>query len=300
MPAPIAPARLARPAASVVARRLVRAAPAPVLEIAAILSIHLGAALATQLFGAWGEQGTAFVRLALGAAVLLALTRPQWTALTRADVRRLLAFGLILAGLNLFFYEALARLPLGVVATIEFAGPLCVALIGTRRARDLLWVALAATGIALLAPVGRVPLDPVGLAYAAAAATCLGLYIVVGGKLGRTLPGLQGLALAMAVAALVLLPVGVGRGGAALLEPRWLLLGLAVALISTIVPFSLEFEAMRRMRARAFGVLLSSEPAIAALVGIVLLGDVLGPRQIAALAAITVASVGSTLAERLD
>lgn len=283
-----------------VARRLVRAAPAPALEIAAIVSIHLGAALATQLFGAWGEQGTAFVRLALGAAVLLALTRPQWTALTRADVRRLLAFGLILAGLNLFFYEALARLPLGVVATIEFAGPLCVALIGTRRARDLLWVALAATGIALLAPLGRVPLDPVGLAYAAAAATCLGLYIVVGGKLGRTLPGLQGLALAMAVAAVVLLPAGVGRAGAALLEPRWLLLGLAVALISTIVPFSLEFEAMRRMRARAFGVLLSSEPAIAAVVGIVLLGDVLGPRQIVALAAITVASVGSTLAERLD
>ncbi len=279
-------------------RRLVRATPAPALEIAAILSIHLGAALATHLFDAWGEQGTAFARLALGAGVLLALTRPRLTALARADWARLAAFGSILAGLNLFFYEALARLPLGVVATVEFMGPLAVALLGTRRALDLLWVGLAAGGIALLAPVGGVALDPVGLAFAAAAAACLGLYIVVGGRLGRTLPGHQGLALAMALAAVLLLPGGVARAGPSLLEPRLLALGLAVALISTIVPFSLEFEAMRRMRPRAFGVLLSSEPAIAALVGVVLLGDVLEPRQIAAMAAIMVASVGSTLAER--
>jgi inner membrane transporter RhtA len=282
----------------VAGRRLLRTAPAPALELAAILSIHIGAALATRLFDAWGEQGTAFVRLALGAAVLLALTRPRPAALSDVDWRRLVVFGVILAGLNLFFYEALARLPLGVVATIEFSGPFTVALFGTRRPLDLLWVLLAATGIGLLAPIGGVHLDPLGLAYAVAAASCLGLYIVVGGRLGRAVPGLQGLALAMAVAAVLLLPAGAIRGGAALLRPDLLLLGVAVALISTIVPFSLEFEAMRRMRPRAFGVLLSCEPAVAAVVGIVMLGDVLGFRQIAALAAIVAASVGSTLRER--
>jgi inner membrane transporter RhtA len=281
----------------VVAPRFVRATPAPVLEITAILSIHLGAALATRLFGAWGEQGTAFARLAFGAMVLLALTRPRASALAGADWRRLVVFGVILAGLNLFFYEALARLPLGVVATIEFAGPLTVALVGTRRPLDLLWVGLAATGIVLLAPIGGASLDPVGLAFAAAAASCLGLYIVVGGRLGRAVPGLQGLALAMAVAAVLLFPFGAVRAGAALLRPDLLLLGVVVALISTIVPFSLEFEAMRRMRPGAFGVLLSCEPAVAAVVGVVLLGDVLGPRQLAALGAIVAASVGSTLRE---
>jgi inner membrane transporter RhtA len=283
---------------AVVTGRLLRAAPAPALELTAILSIHLGAALATRLFGAWGEQGTAFARLTIGAAVLLAITRPRPSALSGADWRRLVVFGVVLAGLNLFFYEALARLPLGVVATIEFAGPLTVALVGTRRPLDVLWVVLAATGIVLLAPIGGVPLDPVGLAFAAAAATCLALYIVVGGRLGRTVPGLQGLALAMAVAAVLLLPAGAVRGGAALLRPDLLLLGVVVALISTIVPFSLEFEAMRRMRPRAFGVLLSCEPAVAAVVGVVLLGDVLGPRQLVALAAIVAASVGSTLRAR--
>lgn len=280
------------------ARRRAAAVPAPLLELAAIVSIHLGAALATRLFASLGEQGTAFVRLALGAAALLLVARPRLGALGAGSWVRLLLFGAVLAGLNLFFYEALARLPLGVVATIEFSGPLLVALVGSRRPRDFLWVALAAAGIALLAPVGGLRLDPVGLAFAAAAAVCLGLYIVVGGALGRRLPGMQGLALAMAVAALLLAPAGLARAGGALLRPGVLALALAVAVVSTIVPFSLEYAAMRRMRPRTFGVLLSSEPAIATLVGVALLGNALGVRQIAALAAITAASSGATLSER--
>lgn len=274
------------------------AVPAPLLELAAILSIHLGAALATRLFASLGEQGTAFVRLAFGAAVLLAAARPRWRAFGVDVWPRLVLFGALLAGLNLFFYEALARLPLGVVATVEFSGPLTVAVAASRRAVDFLWVGLAAVGIALLAPIGGLRLDPIGLLFAAAAAACLGLYILVGGSLGRRLPGLQGLAVGMAVGALLLLPVGVARAGGGLLQPGLLALGLAVAMVSTIVPFSLEYAAMRRMRARAFGVLLSSEPAIATLVGVVLLGNALGLRQLAALAAITVASAGSTLSER--
>lgn len=278
-------------------RRRFAAVPAPLIELAAIVSVHLGAALATRLFASLGEQGTAFVRLTLGAAVLLAVTRPRLRRLEAALWARLALFGGLLAGLNLFFYEALARLPLGVVATVEFSGPLVVALVGSRRWRHVLWAALAALGIALLTPVGGLRLDPVGLAFAAAAAACLGLYIVVGGGLGRRLPGLQGLALAMAIGALLLLPAGLARAGAALLRPGVLALAVAVALVSTIVPFSLEFVAMRRMRPRAFGVLLSSEPAIATLVGVALLGNALGPRQLLALVAITAASAGSTLSE---
>ena len=281
-----------------IARRVLNATPAPALEIAAIVSIHLGAALATRLFTAWGEQGTALVRLVLGAAVLALISRPRLGSVGQRALLGMLAFGVILAGLNLFFYEALARLPLGVVATIEFAGPLTVALAGARRALDLTWALTALAGIVLLAPFGSARLDPVGLAYAAAAAACLGLYIVVGGRLGRALPGLQGLASAMAVAAVLLLPFGVASAGSRLLEPDLLLLGAGVALVSTIVPFALEFEAMRRIRPRAFGVLLSSEPAIATLVGIVLLGNPFGWRQFLALAAITTASVGSSLSER--
>lgn len=292
MPTPTAASRLAS-----AARRRFAAVPAPVLELTAILCIHLGAALATRLFDSLGELGTAFTRLALGAVALLLVARPRPARLPAAMWGRLLLFGAVLAGLNLFFYEALARLPLGVVATIEFSGPLVVALLASRRGRDFLWVGLAALGIALLAPVAGLHLDPVGLAYAAAAAGCLGLYIVVGGGLGRRLPGLEGLALAMAVAALVLLPFGVARAGAGLLEPGVLGLALAVALVSTVVPFSLEYAAMRRMRPSAFGVLLSSEPAVATLVGVALLGNPLGLRQVAALGAITAASLGSTLSE---
>lgn len=193
------------------------------------------------------------------------------------------------------FYEAVARLPLGIVATIEFLGPLSVALFASRQARDAVWVVLAAVGVVLLAPLGGFTLDPVGLGFALAASFFLGAYILVGSRVGRSLPGVQGLALAMGVAALLSAPYGIASAGAALLRPELLLLGFAVALVSTIIPFTLEYVAMRRMSTRAFGVLLSSEPAIAALIGVALLGDALGGRQLVALVCVSIASASSTL-----
>ena len=275
-----------------------RKVPAPLLVLLAIVFIHLGAALATTLFATLGVTGTAFVRIVFTALVLVAVSRPRPRRLAGDARRSVVLMGLAIAGLNLFFYQAIARLPLGVVVMIEFLGPLGVAVAASRRAREFLWVLLAAVGILLLAPLGDLQIDGLGFVYALAAGACWAAYIVFGGRLGRRVPGGEGLALAMTVAALVLLPIGVVSAGAALLHPKWLLVGFLVALVSTVIPFSLEFEAMRRMSPRAFGVLLSSEPAIAALVGVTLLGDRLGPRQLLALLLISVAAAGSTLVER--
>lgn len=207
--------------------------------------------LATRLFGSLGTGGTTFVRLAFTALVLLAFARPKVRALDRGTVGWTVAFGAILNGLSLCFYEAVARLPLGIVATVEFLGPLSVALFASRRARAAVWVVLAALGVVLLAPLGGLTLDPVGLSFALAASFCLGAYILVGSRVSRSLPGVQGLALALGVAALLAAPYGIASAGAALLRPELLLLGLAVALVSTVIPFTLECVAMRRMSARA-------------------------------------------------
>lgn len=279
-------------------RVALRAAPAPLLVLLAIVFIHLGVALATTLFFSLGVMGSAFVRIAFTALVLLALSQPRPSRLSGDSLLWVVLTGFAIAGLNLFFYQAVARLPLGVVVMIEFLGPLGVAVVASRRAREYLWIVLAVGGILLLAPLGEIRIDGVGFAFALAAGVCWAAYIVFGGRLGRQVPGGEGLALAMTVAALVLLPSGLASGGLALLLPKWLVIGFVVALVSTVIPFSLEFEAMRRMSPRAFGVLLSSEPAVAALVGVAFLGDRLNLQQLAALLLISVAAVGSTLAER--
>ena len=276
-------------------RVALRAAPAPLLVLLAIVFIHLGVALATTLFLSLGVVGSAFVRIAFTALVLLALSQPRPSRLSGDSLLWVVLTGFAIAGLNFFFYQAVARLPLGVVVMIEFLGPLGVAVVASRRAREYLWVVGC---ILLLAPLGEIRIDGVGFAFALAAGVCWAAYIVFGGRLGRQVPGGEGLALAMTVAALVLLPSGLASGGLALLLPKWLVIGFVVALVSTVIPFSLEFEAMRRMSPRAFGVLLSSEPAVAALVGVAFLGDRLNLQQLAALLLISVAAVGSTLAER--
>lgn len=286
--------------ARVAALKVAELTPPPVLPLLAIAFIHAGAVLATRLFGSLGIGGTTFVRLAFAALILLALSRPRVRGLGRSTLGWTVLFGIILTGLSLCFYEAVARLPLGVVATIEFLGPLSVALFASRRTRDVLWVVLAAAGVVLLAPLGDLTLDPLGLGFALAASVCLGAYILVGSRVGRALPGVQGLALALGVATLLSAPYGILSAGASLLRPELLLLGFVVALISVVVPFSLEYVAMRRMSARAFGVLLSSEPAIAALIGVALLGDVLGGRQVVALMCVSAASAGSTLVGEND
>jgi inner membrane transporter RhtA len=259
------------------------------LVLVAGLSPQIGAAFAVTLFGELGPAGTAFLRLAFAAIVLCAVWRPRLTG----DLRLAAAFGAALGLMNLSFYEAIDRLPLGIGVTIEFAGPLLVAVIGSRRPLDGLWIALAAAGIVLLVDPGGRSVNAVGVGFALAAGACWMAYIYLSKRTGAAFAGGSGLALAMAVGALIVLPAGLIQAGGALGEPRLLGSALVVAFASSILPYSLELEALRRLPAAVFGVLMSLDPAIAALAGFVLLGQGLGPRQLLAIAMVVVASAGA-------
>ncbi len=284
---------------------------APVgLVLGSVCSVQLGAAFAKGLFEDLGPAGTVFLRTAFAALVLIAIWRP-WRALRtarlspdpaeRGSVPLLFAFGLSLAAMNLCFYEALSRIPLGIAVTLEFTGPLGVAIAGSRRALDVLWVVLAASGILLLAPLGRLfgassgGVDPVGAGLALLAGAFWAAYILLAGRTGRAYPGGAGLALAMGISTVLLLPAGVGGAGTNLLNPGLLAAGFGVAMLSSAIPYSLEIEALRRLPARVFGVLMSLEPAVAAAVGFVVLGEVIGVRSAIAIALVVTASAGASL-----
>lgn len=274
--------------------------PPPVLLVlGGVVSVQVGAALAKGLFPALGPAGTVFVRIAAAALVLLAVVRPRPGAVPREHRGVVLAFGLVLAVMNLAFYLSLARIPLGVAVTVEFLGPLGVAVAGSRRARDVLWVVLAAAGVLLLTGGGSAlldgGLDPLGVAFALVAGGCWAAYILLSQRVGTALPGLSGLALALAVGALVLVPVGVAQAGARLLDPGLLAVGVVVGLLSSALPYALEMAALRRLPARTFGVLMSLEPAVAALAGLVLLDEVLAGRQVVAIGLICGASAGAAV-----
>jgi inner membrane transporter RhtA len=279
--------------------------------IIGMISVQLGAALAKDLFGALGPVGVVTLRVGFAALVLLAMWRPWRLAAgggagTTAAIRTVpgrsaylavILFGLILATMNFLFYAALSRIPLGIAVTVEFVGPLSVAIVGSRRALDVLWVVLAVAGILLLAPLGTfgtTTLDPFGLLLALGAGACWAAYILLTARVGQSFPDGTGLSIAMAVGALALLPFGIADAGSALLNPRLLLLGLGVSLLSSVVPYSLEMAALRRISPSAFGVLMSLEPAIAALIGWVVLHETLELRAIIALVFVTAAAVGST------
>lgn len=276
--------------------RLAAGVPAPALVLVGIFTVQLGAAIATSLFAHVGSLGAVALRLAFAAAVLLVWWRPS-LRLDRATWRAVLAYGLVMGSMNVCFYLSLDRLPLGVAVTVEFLGPLGVALAGSRRALDLVWVALAGAGVVLLADP-RGALDRVGLALALGAGLLWGLYILASAALGRRTSGGGGLALGMAAAALVAVPLGVARAGTALLEPGILAAGLSVALLSSVIPYSVELEALRRIPPAVFGILMSLEPAVAALVGLLVLHEALRPAQWLAVACVVVASVGSTRGSR--
>jgi inner membrane transporter RhtA len=203
------------------------------------------------------------------------------------------ALGVILGVMNLAFYEALDRIPLGIAVTLEFVGPLTVAVLGSRRRRDLLWVALAAAGLILLAPVPGSDLDALGCAFALFAGGCWGLYILVTARVGRALPGGSGLALAMAIAAVVTMPFGLVDGGTELLDGELLVIAFGVAILSSAIPYSLELEALRRLPESVFGVLMSVEPAVAATAGFVVLGQDLEARELVAIGLVLAASAGA-------
>jgi inner membrane transporter RhtA len=259
------------------------------LVVVACTSPQIGAALAVTLFDELGPAGAAFLRLAFAAVILLVIWRPRLAG----DLRLPAAFGLALGLMNWTFYEALDRIPLAIAVTIEFTGPLLVAVIGSRRPLDGLWIALAAAGILLLVGPGGGSLDPVGVGFALVAAVCWMAYIYLSKRTGAAFPGGSGLAIAMVVGALVVLPAGVIQADGALLQPEMLGSALVVALLSSVVPYSLELEALRRLPEAVFGVLMSLDPAVAALVGFLALGQALDPREILGIAMVVVASAGA-------
>src|SRR5215218_3093824 len=267
------------------------------LVLLAVGSIQVGAAFAVRLFDELGPAGASFGRLAFAAAILVAIWRPSLRGHAPADLRVAIAFGLALGAMNLCIYEAMDRIPLGVAVTFEFIGPLGVAVAGSRRALDALWVVLAAAGIVLLADYGGGALDPAGVAFALAAGALWAAYILLSARTGRIFPGGTGLALAMVAGAALVAPFGIAGAGAELLRPELLGAVLAVALASSVLPYSLELEALRRLPKRVFGVLMSLEPAVAALAGLTVLGQDLATRDWVSIGLVVVASAGASTLE---
>ena len=259
------------------------------LVLVAAVSPQLGAAFAVTLFDELGPAGAAFLRLAIAAIILWAIWRPRLAG----DLRLAGAFGVALGLMNWSFYEAIDRIPLAIAVTIEFAGPLLVAVIGSRRPLDVVWIVLAAAGIVVLVNPGGGSLDPAGVAFALAAAACWMAYIYLSKRTGAAFPGGSGLAIAMAVGALIVLPAGVIQADGALTQPDLLGSALVVALLSSVLPYSLELEALRRLPESVFGVLMSVDPAVAALIGFVVLGQDLGARELLGIAMVVVASAGA-------
>nr|WP_236790777.1 EamA family transporter [Amycolatopsis sp. GM8] len=284
--------RLPRSRPLALAGRALGAVPPPLQILFGILSVQVGASLAKQLFATAGAAGTVALRLFFAAVVLLLVWRPA-LRLGRRAWPVVLAYGVVLALMNLAFYQALARVPQGIVVTIEFLGPLTVALAGSRKLVDAVWALLAAGGVVLLAE-NRGDISTVGLLFALGAAVCWGGYILLSAALGNRTSEGNGLALAMGAAAIAAMPVGIVETGTALLSPWLLLVGLAVALLSSVIPYSLELEALRKIPPHVFGVLMSLEPAVAALAGLVLLHESLHPLQWVALCCVVAASIGAT------
>jgi inner membrane transporter RhtA len=266
--------------------------PAPGLVLVGIGSVQVGAAFATKLFAHLGPAGTVLLRVLFAAVVLCAIWRPNLKAHTARELRLAAAFGVSLALMNLSFYEALDRIHLGVAVTLEFVGPLAVALAGSRNRLDVVWALLAASGVALLGGFGTPSLT--GVVFALAAGAFWAAYILLSARVGRAFSGGDGLAIAMAIGTLPLVPVGIADAGANLLHPDLLAVGFAVAMLSSVLPYSLELEALRRMRPQLFGVLMSLEPAMAALAGLVVIGQGLSVLDVAAITLVVTASAGAT------
>lgn len=272
----------------------------PLLAVlGSVTSLGVGTSLAKQLFPVLGAQGTSALRVGFAALILVAVWRPWRWPLQRAQALALLRFGMALGAMNLLFYMALRTIPFGLAVAIEFSGPLAVAIYHSRRPVDFVWLALAVAGLALILPIGgpaagALVLEPVGIACAVGAAVCWALYILLGQRLAAV-PSGQAVSLGLLFAALVVVPFGVAEAGAKLLQPSILLFGLMVAAISSALPYTLEMLALRRLPPATFGIALATEPAIAALMGMLLLHEQLAGMQWLAIACIMGAAMGSAL-----
>ncbi len=281
------------------------AVPPPALLLVGIFSVQFGAGLAKHLFGEAGPAGVTLIRLWSAALILIAVggrgARAELTAAFRRRAWRDLAvavsFGVALGVMNFSIYQAFARLPLGVAVTIEFLGPLSVAVAASRRARDLLWVVLAAGGVVLLTRGGG-QITAAGVAFALVAAAAWAAYILLSAATGKRFPGSSGLVIAMVAGAILVTPAGVAGSGPGVLQPWVIGAGIGVGLLSSVVPYRIELEALRRLPPRVFGVLMSLEPAVAALAGLAVLGERLAAREWVAIVLVMAACAGALSARR--
>jgi inner membrane transporter RhtA len=273
--------------------------PPQVLVVTGAISVQTGAAVATRLFDDLGATGVLALRVGVAAVVLALVTRLWKVRLRRDDLPAVLGYAAVLGGMNLLFYLAIERIPLGVGVALELVGPTTVALLGSRRALDLVWTALAASGVLVLvaprflAGSSAGGLDLAGVVLALAAGACWGGYIVLGARMGARVPGTAGLAWALLVASVVLVPLGMVGAGSALLEPPLLLAGAGVALLSAVLPYSLELTALRRVSTRVFGMMTSLQPAVATLAGFVVAAQRPGLVPLVGIALVVAASLGA-------
>lgn len=264
------------------------------LVLAAVLSVQFGGALAVTLLPLVGVLGSVLLRIVFAAVMLVALVRPRWRGRSRQDWLTVTAFALALTCMNVTFYASLQRLPIGVAATIEFLGPLALAAAISRRWRDIGAVVLAVVGIMLISQALTVPwaqMDLAGIGLAAAAGGFWACYIVLSGRTGARFEGLDGMAIALVIGGVVMLPWGLFDAGTSLLDGEVLLRGLGIAVLSSAIPYSLELLALRRLSAGVFGILLSLEPAAAALAGLLVLGQTLAPSQLIGMTMVVCASI---------
>lgn len=276
----------------------IRSIPAPGLVLAGIVSVQVGAGFAKELFASLPPSAVVFLRLLTSAVVLVLFTRSALRATVRgarrSDLLVIVGFGLALATMNLSIYESFSRIPLGIAVTIEFLGPLAVSVAYSRRRLDLVWVGLAGLGVVLLARGSGGDLDVVGVGFAVLAGAGWAAYIVLSAQTGRRFEGSSGLALASVVGTIAVAPIGLSTGGTEMWRPDLLIVAVAIGLLSSVIPYTLELEALRRMPARVFGILMSLEPAVAALVGLVVLNEILHLREWVAIGCVMVACLGAT------
>lgn len=267
----------------------------PLLAVfGSVVALGIGTSFAKQLFPQVGSLGTTALRVGFSALLLLLIWRPWRWPLSKADAKSLLRYGVALGCMNLMFYQSLQSIPFGVAVAIEFSGPLAVAFFTSRQRIDTLWIALAAAGLGLLLPLGHdvSSLDPVGVGFALGAAVCWATYILFGKKVGHLHAG-HSVALGLTMAAITVVPFGIWHAGSALLQPGILLYGLGVAAVSSAIPISLEMVALKRLTPAAFGVMTSMEPAVAALLGLLVLGEQLTGLQWLAVMLVMGAAAGS-------
>jgi len=259
----------------------------------AILSVQFGSALAKSLFSELGPWGVVALRVTFSAVILFAIWRPKLHAKALQHYKLILAYGIVMAMMNSAFYAAIDRIPLGIAISLEFTGPLGLAILKSQRWLDGLWAALAVLGILLLTPLGGSDLNVTGMFLALLAGVCWALYILLAARLGPALPGVEGLTWGLFVSTLVLLPIGIANAGSALLNPKLLMLGAGVALLSTALPYACEIIALRSIPIKVFGVMLSVEPMVGVLAGFWILGETLSTRSLIACLLVSVAAAGA-------